>query len=166
VTDAAVELEALIRTHIPLSRALDFGVASLDDGSITVRAPLEPNINIHGTAFAGSLYALGMLSAWGLCTHLLRRSGVDADLVVTEATIRYRRPVSGPILCRCEVAPEAAAAFVSGVVREDRATLTLSVTIGDGPAARMQATMHARRRRERPSQTEDSHHEQSHDSRR
>lgn len=142
----AAALEGLIRDHIPLSRALDFRVAALDAGSIEVIAPLEPNINIHGSAFAGSLYAVAMLTAWGLCTHLFQRAGLYVELVVADASIRYRRPVTGPIRCLCEVAAEPGRAFIERVRREGRASLTVSVDIGDGPAARLEARMHARRR--------------------
>jgi thioesterase domain-containing protein len=124
----ATELEALVRQQIPLSRALDYRVRSPDDLAIAVEAPLEPNTNIHGSAFAGSLYALAVLTAWGLCAQLLGRAGVEADRVVADA----------------------ATGFVSGIRREGRATLAVSVTIDEGPAVRLDAKMHARRRRERP----------------
>ena len=42
---------------------------------LTVEAELAPNVNVHGTAFAGSLYAIAALSGWGLVHLELARAG-------------------------------------------------------------------------------------------
>ena len=94
-TAEALELQRLIRATIPLSEAMGYRITELSDTRIRVEAPPEPNINIHGTGFAGSLYALGILTAWGLCSHVVTAAGLDAELVVAEANIRYRAPVRG-----------------------------------------------------------------------
>ena len=57
------------RTEIPITDAMDLGPVRFDDHGLTVRADLAPNVNVHGTAFAGSLYAIAALSGWGL-VHL------------------------------------------------------------------------------------------------
>lgn len=137
------ELQAKINRTIPLSEAMGYRITELDDNHIVVVAPLAPNINIHGTGFAGSIYALGILTVWGLCAHLIERAGIDADLVVVQAGIRYRTPIRGEILCRCEILDEAAAAFVEGLAKQGRSRIVLEVAVGDGPAARIEATMHA-----------------------
>jgi len=140
---ARTELQARINRSIPLSEAMGYRITELDDSHIAVSAPLAPNINIHGTGFAGSLYALGILAAWGLCAHLIARAGIDADLVIAQAAIRYRTPVRGDILCRCEVEGEAAKAFVEALREKGRSRIELKVAVGDGPAVRIEATMHA-----------------------
>ena len=66
MNDAAAALEQRIHAGIPLSRSVQFHIAELDGQSIRVAAPLAPNINVHGTGFAGSLYALGILTAWAM----------------------------------------------------------------------------------------------------
>jgi len=81
VNDAAFDLQRRIHAGIPLSRAINFWVTTLGDTVIEVEAPLAPNINVHGTGFAGSLYALGILTAWGLCSHLIHQAELAADLV-------------------------------------------------------------------------------------
>jgi thioesterase domain-containing protein len=142
---AAEDLEEQIHRGIPLSRAMGYRITELADTRICVAAPFAPNRNVHDTGFAGSLYALGILTAWGLCAHIIARSGLDADLVVAEATIRYRAPVCGDIDCHCALSDEAAQAFVDDLAAKGRARITLDVAIGDGPAATIQAAMHASR---------------------
>ena len=139
----ATDLQDKIHRNIPLSQAMGYRITELTDRRISVAAPLAPNRNIHGTGFAGSLYGLGMLAAWGLCAHIIERSGLDADLVVVEATIRYRAPVRGDIVCRCSITDDAAQAFVDDLAAKRRARVALEVAIGDGPAAVIHAMMHA-----------------------
>lgn len=142
----AAELQQRIHQAIPLSQAMGYRITALADTEITVEAPLGPNINIHGTGFAGSLYALGILTAWGLCAHLIARAGLEAELVVAEANIRYRTPIKSGIVCRCGVTAQAVQSFVDGLAERGRSRMSLEVTVGDGPAALIQAEMHAGRR--------------------
>ena len=123
---------------------MGYRITELTDRRISVTAPLAPNRNIHGTGFAGSLYGLGMLAAWGLCAHIIARAGLDADLVVVEATIRYRAPVRGDIACHCSITDDAAQAFIDDLAAKSRARIALEVAIGDGPAAVIHAMMYAR----------------------
>ncbi|MCB1802670.1 MAG: YiiD C-terminal domain-containing protein [Gammaproteobacteria bacterium] len=139
-------LESRIHAGIPLSAAMRFRIVSLQEHAIAVSAPLAPNVNVHGTAFAGSLYAVGILTAWGLAAHLIDRAGLGADLVVAEATIRYRAPVEGDIVSRCSVDPAAAGEFTGRLASDGRARLALTVVLGEPPAATILATMHARLR--------------------
>jgi len=94
------ELEQRIRQGIPLSVQMDFRVLDLNRNSIRVRGGGQENINVHGTAFAGSLYTVCTLAAWGLITSRLPE---DASLVMAEGKIRYRKPVVGDLLASCEV---------------------------------------------------------------
>ena len=142
-TAEAIALQRRIRAAIPLSEAMGYRITELGDTRITVEAPLGPNVNIHGTGFAGSLYALGILTAWGLCKHVIAGAGLDAELVVAEANIRYRTPVRGDIVCNSRMTEEVARSFVAGLVARKRARARLEVEIGEGPAAVIQALMYA-----------------------
>ena len=57
-------LETYLHDHIPLSRAMAVRVVTSAPGHVELAAPLEPNINVHGTAFGGSVSTLGVLAAW------------------------------------------------------------------------------------------------------
>ncbi|MDJ0738372.1 MAG: YiiD C-terminal domain-containing protein [Gammaproteobacteria bacterium] len=139
-------LQARIDAGIPLSRAMGYRIAALGEHDIRVEAPLAPNVNVHGSGFAGSLYALGILTAWGLCAHLLARAGLDAELVVAEATIRYHAPVRGDIVCSAALRPGDARAFQQRLAQDGRSRVTVDVAIGGTPAAWIAAEMHARLR--------------------
>ena len=127
--DAAQTLEEKIRATIPLAAAMQFSIRELDVDRIRVAAPLEPNVNIHGTGFAGSLYSLAVLSGWALCMHLIETLELDAELVVGEAEIRYRAPVRGPIDCRTACSAAEREAFAAGVRDAGKGKMRLKVTV-------------------------------------
>ena len=138
--DAAGELKDRIHRHIPLAKAMQFSIDELDPGSIRVSAPLEPNINIHGTGFAGSIYSLAVLTGWALCTHILEDAQVDAELVVARGEIRYRAPVSGELHCATEVDAQARDVFLQATREQGKGLLQLEVRVGDAPQAVLTAT--------------------------
>ena len=137
---AADDLTRKIRKAIPLSESMQFSIDQLDAAGIRVSAPLSPNINIHGTGFAGSLYSVAVLTGWALCTHLIDEAGIDADLVVARAEISYRAPVNGDIECRCSASVAQRASFVQAIQERGKGKLSLDITVGDLPQASLQAT--------------------------
>ena len=110
---AAAALQSKIHRAIPLSAAMRYEIVELDSTQIVVQAPLEPNINVHGTGFAGSLYSLGILSAWALCSHVIDDAGLDAELVIAKASIHYSAPVHGAIHCCCRLNTEQIQRFIA-----------------------------------------------------
>jgi thioesterase domain-containing protein len=138
--NAATALERKIRQAIPLSDAMQFSIRDLSQDAIQVAAPLEPNINIHGTGFAGSLYSVGVLTGWALCTHILDELGIQAELVVARAEIRYRAPVSGNLACSCTCSEAQRASFRQGIDEVGKGKLVLDIEVGGDRQAVLQAT--------------------------
>jgi thioesterase domain-containing protein len=145
------ELEALWLGDIPLAAAMGVRIASYDGTTLRVQAPLEPNHNPHGTAFAGSLYSLCVLTCWGSVWLALRVRGIDAHIVAAESSIQYRRAVSAELLCHCTMDSGALAAALEGFAAAGKARLDLnsSIPAGDKLAVTFagQYAIHARRSR-------------------
>jgi thioesterase domain-containing protein len=137
---AALALTQKIRVAIPLSDAMQFSIDHLQLDEIRVSAPLPPNINIHGTGFAGSIYSLAILTGWALCTHILDDQAIDADLVVARAEVAYRAPVTGDLECRCSVTAEQREAFLQGIRERGKGRLSLDIAVGELPQAKLHAT--------------------------
>lgn len=91
------EMDRLLQEHIPLCAFMNLQIKSLTPVSINTSAPLEPNRNMHGTGFAGSLYSLAVATGWALVHNRVDVAGVQGQLVVKEATIYYKRPVTSDI---------------------------------------------------------------------
>jgi thioesterase domain-containing protein len=137
---AAKLLQEKIRAAIPLSAAMQFTIESLDSGAIRVSAPLPPNVNIHGTGFAGSIYSVAVLTGWALATHLLEEAGLDTDLVVARGDIRYRAPVTGDLYCATAASEEARGKFLRDTGQQGKGILQLEIEVGDDRQAILSAT--------------------------
>jgi thioesterase domain-containing protein len=92
------DLQATIEREIPLCVQMGLMVRSFQDESLIIDAPLAPNRNHRGTAFAGSLNALCTAAGWGHVVLLLRRQDLVGGVVIRRSTIRYLRPVDAPVI--------------------------------------------------------------------
>ena len=138
--DAALALQQRIHASIPLSAAMQFCIVQLSRESILVTAPLAPNVNIHGTGFAGSIYSLAVLSGWALCSHGMELLGLDGELVVTKGEMRNRAPVRGEIHCRTSISPQQYEKLEKDFYRNGKARLSLQIDVGEDRNAVLQAS--------------------------
>ncbi|WP_049763106.1 thioesterase domain-containing protein [Shewanella denitrificans] len=92
--DLLSQLERTWHQTIPVSEFMQIAPLSFDDEMFTVTAPLTPNINLHQTMFAGSIYTLMTLTGWGMVWLQQKRQGITADIVLADAKIKYHAPVT------------------------------------------------------------------------
>jgi thioesterase domain-containing protein len=128
-TSPIAELQATWHRDIPPAAAMAIEVASYDGNTLTVRAPLAANRNVHGTAFAGSLFSVCVLTGWGATWLALRERGYSGSIVVADSQIKYRRAVAGDIVCRCDTEPAVLDAALAQFEATGRATLPLTCMI-------------------------------------
>lgn len=126
-------LEALrkqLHDEVPLTRHMGLGVREYTGQSVVVTADFEANLNIHGTAFAGSLFSVCAVSGWALLHLKFEEAGIAALSVLGDAAIRYRRPVTHRIEACCRL-PEVEVfdAFMARVGRGERAAVDLVTEI-------------------------------------
>jgi thioesterase domain-containing protein len=80
---------------VPLISHMGVELVSWSPGEVIVEAPLEPNLNTHGTAFGGSLYCVAAMAGWAM-THLtLMQAGFTPSVWVLRGDVDYLRPVRG-----------------------------------------------------------------------
>ena len=60
------EIKDYLYNNIPLAKAMDVEVLDVSKYSLTLKAPLCSNSNMHGTAFGGSLSSIALLTGWSL----------------------------------------------------------------------------------------------------
>ncbi len=136
----AEQLQQKIRASIPLSEAMQFSIIELNPRAILVQAPLEPNLNIHGTGFAGSIYSLAALTGWALSTHIMALNRMQGELVVARAEIKYRSPITDAIQCRTQASEEDCETFRKGFESRGKSRLALEIEVGDTKNAILWAT--------------------------
>jgi thioesterase domain-containing protein len=91
------ELQALLHEDIPLTQAIGIQVEKFDGDSLKLCAPLSNNLNHKCTAFGGSLYAVAVLSGWGLLHLKLAELGLHGHIVIQESQVKYLKPVTEDI---------------------------------------------------------------------
>ncbi|QSX29893.1 thioesterase domain-containing protein [Shewanella cyperi] len=124
--DALVsELAATWHSTIPVSEFMQIRPQQFDGEQLTVAAPLAPNINLHQTMFAGSIYTLLTLTGWGLLWLMQRSHELHGDIVLADAHIRYLAPVTGAPVARVSWPGQ----DLSPLARGKRVKVTLDVTL-------------------------------------
>jgi thioesterase domain-containing protein len=130
------ELTATWHREIPIVAAMGMTVEGYDGRSLTVRAPMQPNRNVHGTTFAGSLYSACVLTGWGAVWLALRERSLDGVIYAAESAVQYRKAVAGDFICRCITDAESLAAGLEELKKSGRASFDLACTIDhDGKRA-------------------------------
>ena len=123
------ELELTWHRDIPLAAAMSISVASYDGRELIVRAPLPPNRNLHGTAFAGSLFSTCVLTGWGATWLALREHDLMGLIVVAESNIQYRKAVAADLVCVCAPDADALRQGIELFKAKQRASFDLLCTV-------------------------------------
>jgi thioesterase domain-containing protein len=133
LADAAattLDIESFLHRNIPVTLAFGIRVVSADEDGVRLRAPLEPNLNVRGTAFAGSIASLAILSGWIWLFLDLRRHALHYRPVVRRHSMEYLMPLSGPFDAVCQApARSTAAMFRQDLIERGRARLWLESSV-------------------------------------
>ena len=98
MNEAGRILQDVLHSEIPISRDIGIAVEGYDGTRLSLKAPLDKNINHKATAFGGSLYSVAVLSGWGLLYLLMKERGLHGHIVIHESQVKYHRPVQGDII--------------------------------------------------------------------
>jgi thioesterase domain-containing protein len=131
------ELNDYLTRHVPLFRAMQARLERCDATGLALAAPLAPNVNDKGTAFGGSMAAIAALTGWAITTIILRVHGESAEIVITDSTLKFLRPVRETIVAEC-VPPDAAAVekFIQRYRQRGKARWAVEVVVrADGEPA-------------------------------
>jgi len=95
------ELKQTWHQTIPVSAFMQVSPLGYSDNRLIVTAPLPPNINLHQTMFAGSIYTLATLTGWGMLWLQQRLAGINGDIVLADGHIRYLAPITDTPIAKC-----------------------------------------------------------------
>ena len=93
-------VQQYLHDHIPLSKAMQVTVLSVQRDSVILSAPLAPNINHKETVFGGSASAVAILAAWSLLHTKLKSAAIKSELVIQSNTMNYLLPIHGAFTAR------------------------------------------------------------------
>lgn len=140
----AQQLIEFIRDKIPLAHTMDLQLAGYDVDTLSLVAPLTPNINDKGCAFGGSLVSVMTLSGWALVEMALRRQGMDCDVFVAESSVRYLAPLWQDFRSEAQLAEHADwDTFFCTLAARGRARISVDCVV-PGPDGQAAASLSAR----------------------
>ncbi|WP_321468127.1 YiiD C-terminal domain-containing protein [Halarcobacter sp.] len=94
------DLQKKLYSEIPLTKYMQLKFTLVNEKSLISTAPLTPNINDKGTAFAGSLSTLVTISAWSVCYLIVKKLAYEnAMIAVIKSDTSYRAPVTDTLNC-------------------------------------------------------------------
>jgi thioesterase domain-containing protein len=118
-----------LHEHIPLSRAMDVSVVEASAEVVAIDAPLDPNINVHGTMFGGSAAVLGLLAAWSVFHLRLEAEGIANQLVIHRTEMEYLKPISGTARAVARLDGVDWGSFTHMLERRGKARLTVAADL-------------------------------------
>ena len=126
------EINDYLHRYVPLFTAMQAQLQRCDASGLSIAAPLAPNINDKGIAFGGAMAALAALSGWALTRTTLSTHGLTGEIVITDSTQKFLRPVRGQIVTECRrPAAEAVEEFIQRYRERGKARWSLEVLIHD-----------------------------------
>jgi thioesterase domain-containing protein len=124
-------MDPLLAEIIP-AKALQITVSNHWKNGIELSAPLQPNRNDKGTAFAGSIESILTLTGWALITRELQAAGIDADVMVVKNETDFTAAVRDDFSAETSMTPEESAGLFQALERRGRGRLQLTIRLHTG----------------------------------
>jgi thioesterase domain-containing protein len=122
----AADVTALLQSEIPLTKAIGFRISDWDGETVTLAAPLPPNINHADTAFGGSISTMAILAGYGLLYILLQERKLSTRILIQRSATEFVRPIDTEIVSTaCCPAPAVLEEFLETLKRKRRAKLAI-----------------------------------------
>ncbi len=121
-----------LREQVPLITHMGIDVISWDGSTVMVEAPLEPNINTHGTAFGGSLYCVGAMTGWSALHLTLMDAGHLPSVWLAKGEVSYLKPVRGTLRAQTTISEAQREQILQGYESKGRVKTTIEVVIKEG----------------------------------
>lgn len=119
-----------VRDDIPMLRYMNTSLTAWDGQTLRIDAPLAPNTNDKGTAFAGALATLATVTGWAALTLWSRSQYVPCLVAAADSHIRYALPVMGDFYAVATVpSEEALAGLRARIASHGRGRVSVEVVL-------------------------------------
>ena len=96
-------VERYLHEHIPLTGSMGVSVDRYDGTSVTLSAPLTPNLNHRNTMFGGSISTLGIIAGWTLLHIKTQELQINARLVIQKSNTDFVAPAKTGCVAVCSL---------------------------------------------------------------
>lgn len=122
--------EAECRTDIPLLDAMELSFIEYGEHSLTMEAPLAPNINNKGTAFGGSIASICLFGGWAVLTLCFMENDIhNTEIVVYKNEMTFERPARGHLLVKATVDADDFDACLARLMAKDPSRIRLHIDV-------------------------------------
>lgn len=122
--------ETECRREIPLLDAMQLSFVSYENLTLTMEAPLAPNINNKGTAFGGSIASICLFGGWALATLAFTDNDIHhTEIVVYKSEMTFERPARGHLVVKAYIEPDDFAACLARLRQEDPGRVRLNIRL-------------------------------------
>ena len=122
--------EAECRADIPLLTAMQLSFISYDKLTLTMEAPLAPNINNKGTAFGGSIASICLFGGWAVATLAFIDNDIhNTEIVVYKNEMTFERPARGHLTIRARIESEELEPCLARLQANDRKRIRLNIHV-------------------------------------
>ncbi len=115
--------------QIAPAKAMQVSVSGYSNGCLELAAPLRPNINDKGTAFAGSISSLLVLAGWGVVMLRLQEAGIQAEVVVSKSKTDYKRPIRADMNATATATSEQIKQLISELKQNPRGNIQIETKL-------------------------------------
>jgi thioesterase domain-containing protein len=121
-------LQAFLSARIAPARALGLAVEATEP--VTIAAPLEPNLNDKGTAFAGSLFSVAALAGWTQLMRWCAAQSLEAEVLLQASKAQFLAPArAGFRATACEPALSQQKKLARMLARSGRGRIEIAVSV-------------------------------------
>jgi thioesterase domain-containing protein len=122
--------EAECRADIPLLTAMQLSFISYDKLTLTMEAPLAPNINNKGTAFGGSIASICLFGGWAVATLAFIDNDIhNTEIVVYKNEMTFERPARGHLTIKARIESEELEPCLARLQANDRKRIRLNIHV-------------------------------------
>lgn len=124
------EFEAECRAEIPLLTAMQLSFVDYDNLTLTMEAPLAPNINNKGTAFGGSIASICLFGGWAVSTLAFADHDIhNTEIVVFKNEMTFERPARGHLIIKARIQPEDFEPCLARLQANDRKRIRMRIHV-------------------------------------
>lgn len=122
--------ESDCRLDIPLLDAMQLSFVTYEHLSLTMEAPLAPNINNKGTAFGGSIASICLFGGWAVATLAFIDHDIhNTEIVVFRNEMTFERPARGLLSVNAYVKPDDFEACLARLKAGDPSRIRLDIHV-------------------------------------
>jgi thioesterase domain-containing protein len=109
---------------------MELSFIDYDNLTLTMEAPLAPNINNKGTAFGGSIASICLFGGWAVSTLAFTDNSIhNTEIVVYKNEMTFERPARGHLTINAYIKPDDFDACLARLKANDRKRIRLGIHV-------------------------------------